>query len=662
MPNAAKKRVILGGPKVPSSIRIGEYPGVNLFVPRIETFRKLTYKNKARSAFDVETTGLSPYKDRIFAFAFCDSNFNTQIHRVDGKNGEHPDDAWQILQDYFDDISVAKIAHNLKFDLSFTKMAGIKIPERTEFHDTMMMSRILRNLHPKHDLGALALEIFGWSESRDEKITKLFKAYGNYSKIPVNEMDLYQDDDVVRTQLLDQVMYPDIISDTRLFHDYINEIWLCLTTQRVEEFGIKIYRPNCDELIEELQVKLEEVRKETYKQFGEYINWNTDAQVGRILFNKLRLPPLKKTKTGKFSTKKDILFELQEANPHPVFDLIFKTRSYTNGIANVENYIRCAGEDNIIHANFNTNAAKTSRQTANNPNVQNTQKEGALKNPFPVNARRCFVVHPDYDTILIDYKGIEMRLIVGACGEEELIGIIKENGDVHLPAAECFYDSIFMEHDACFKYFISIDKEFKAKMPKGQTELEKLFKVCRKTLRNAAKNGHFAVGYGAGAPKLAPTLNLSVKQAFDGYKRYKARFPRVANFTKQIAVEVKEFGYIINSFGRRFNVMRNKAYVGGNYRIQSDGAGILKRAENRVNEYSITYLNDLLRLQNKVHDELILAKHKSLKPFENTILHHVSNLMTYMPEINVPLEVEFKRTITTWDKAKEFHLEELTRK
>jgi DNA polymerase-1 len=622
---------------------------------------------------DVETTGLNPYRDEVFAYATCDVEGNCDVRRLDGKDGSDPEVQKHFLQNFLSDLSIAKIGHNIKFDYSILRTNGFDFPEESELHDTMMMSRILRNLNPSHDLGYLAWELLGevslpdgtvWTKEDDDRISKMGRAYG-YHNIPVNQMYSYQLSDVIRTMLLFQTWKYEFYNP--IFHrwskDYQTEMDLIKTTERIERFGVDIHIENCNSLIDWMGKEMTAVTKETHKLFGEYLNWNGDKQVSRILFRRLGMPVLAYTdKSNEPSTDKDVLLALRETHPHPVFDLIFKYRSYSMGIAHVKKYIQFAGRNGIAHPITNTNQARTGRQSSNKPNVHNISKEAALKNPFPVPARRCFTVRPGWIDLLVDYSGIQMRLIIAACGEPELIDILKENGDVHLPALEISYPDLIADPEACFAHFALRDPSLKSKLKIrvneiGKQEAQKeMFKRLRKILRDAAKNGNFSKAFGAGLGKWALTLGLPVHIAKPRHEIYCERLSRIANFSKQMASEIKEFGYMTSPFGRKLYVPQDKAYVGANYRIQHDEAMIVKTAENRIDVLSRTVFDEKIRIKNTVHDELILAYMRSIMGNLIPNCQTIRKAMIDIPEITVPLDVEFFRTNTTWDQKKEFKL------
>lgn len=577
-------------------------------------------------SFDLETTGFNPYAgSTIFSYCVGHKDGHVEVFRIDTKSKQINKENIRRLQGLFNDITIEKICHHFKFELSFLKTAGIYIPSGTIWHDTMIMSQLLNNLTPSHALDRLAYDLCKYPRDLDVAVKQANKAYGNYQRIPVKLMTDYQVADGERTMILFETFFPHIEKDQKLYQDYLNEIELVKVTQRLEEYGIMFAREEADQLLRWLDLELEKIQDDGYRLLGEYVNLNSSDTIIRLLYRKYRYPIFEFTKNKKPSTEKDIILKLRDRFENPLFDMILKQRSYIKGYAMIKSYKDFANEEDIIHPSIKTNHARTGRQSSENPNMQNVSKEAALKNLFPVPARKCFCCRPGFVLFFVDYAGIEMRLIIDASGEPEMIDLLHDDGDPHTLAAEMFYGKRFKQ---------ASDKE-------------------KKVLRSAAKNAHFALSYGASLSKVAVTLGMPVNEAKAGYKNYRSRFPKIAGFTPTIAEVINRDGYIMTPFGRRLYIPADKAYSGSNYLIQGTAAGILKRAQVAVDRYCSKILNDDVRIVIPIHDEIVLEYKKVLWKRKKGILRKISRLMTDMPLIRVPLEVEWKMSNTTWDKAKE---------
>ena len=419
-------------------------------------------------AFDLETTGLDPHKGaRIFAWAICTMDGKTTVYRK----------GWREALVELLSRPVVLVAHNFHFELAMLRAEGFDV-SRVVWHDTMILSQIFDNLQPSYTLDYQAYTWGRYPMEADAAVAKAAKIYGTYDKIPVRLMDPYQRADVERAALLYLVFRPKVEADARIWADYLNEIELVKTTVEMERRGILLCRPEAEKLTARLTRDVQDVERAIFESRGEFVNLNSGKQVARLLYEEMGLPVLKTTKGGAQATDKDALEMLRPeaeklgGKAAEIFDLILKQRSATKGIAMVSSYIKAAGPDGVIHPHINTNRAQTGRESGENPNMQNISKDAALKTKFPVPARRCFRARPGCILFLVDYAGIEMRLIVEITKEPELVELIKRNGDPHSLAASLFYGPIWAD-DARAMSFTSAAESFGLRaakvLPSGAT-------------------------------------------------------------------------------------------------------------------------------------------------------------------------------------------------
>lgn len=587
-------------------------------------------------SFDVETTGLDPFQgDEIFAYCIGrveGDEIIVDIHRID-TDPQARRRGLDILQKFFNDTTIEKVGHNIKFDLKFVRAAGVTIPDDTIIHDTMIMSQLLNNLAPSHSLKDLAWRYRGIHRDVEKDVKRIAQARGGYHRVPDHIMRKYQVQDGENTLLLFHLWEPIFRADPLLWEDYRNEMDLILETIRMEEFGLRLDFAEVKKLITWMEEELHSIQKFCLSTFGEVPNLNTSEQVNYFLYRKLKLPILEYTDNLAPSSDKDVLLKLRETNPHPFIDCVLKQRSYTKGIAMLEGYLKHADANFIIHPNIKTNEARTGRQASEKPNLQNVSKSEALKNPFPVPLRRVFRAHKGHVMPLVDYAAIELRLIVDRSEEEELIKCLQVGDDPHKLISSVWYGD-----------WVRPAMRWSSADP-----------ALRKILRGSGKNANFAVPYGAALPKVATTLGLSIEETIPGYKEVKSRWPRFGHFTAISAKKVIETGAIHTAFGRKLRVQRDAAYAGANYDIQGTAAGILKRAQVRIGRYLRKECPEV-RMVMPIHDELIFAYPRHLLRYQEEILRRVSHIMVDMKEIRVPLEVEWKMTTTTWESARELKL------
>lgn len=581
-------------------------------------------KNKSYLSFDFETTGLRPYAGhRPFSYAVCDAEGMASVYELPEQR--------RRLQALMDDTSIAKIGHNVKFEISMLVMDGYRIPEQTEWHDTMILYQLLHNLAPKgaFALDAIAWELGGWPRELDIEISRLGNLYNGYQNIPKVKMHPYQKADVERTMLIFLALYPKVKDNAGLHSEYLNEIELIKTTQKMEQRGIMLDMQGTDETIalcdREQQRALVDIKQLT----GETYDLGKPAQVRKLLYSKFKLPIFAYTDQGLPSTDKDTLVLLREKSPHAVIDIIQRYRSFQKGGAIIRGYRALAGSDNIIHPNIKTNHDSTGRESCDSPNLQNVSKDDNLKNPYIVPARQCFRARPGMLLWDADEAQIELRLIVDKAKCVNMIRRMEAGEKLHIVAARTFFGGRFKS------------------------------KAESKALYDAAKNAHFMMWYsgGNGGPTFAKALAMPALEADASARAYQRAFPEVRTFLPLGKKDTDATGYTVTAFGRPLEVPHDKHYAWFNYYIQGTAASIIKHAQNRISR------------QWKWDGGLILSVHDSImfetpqEDFENAesaerkeMLALVRNAMTKFDQVSVPLDVEAKCGTGRWSKLEEVRI------
>lgn len=605
-------------------------------------------KNELQSqTIDYETLNKKDFKlalrpfnrhTKIFSYCIGYPDGKVDIHRLDGKDRGENLFYWNKLKSFWADTSIHKIAHNSSFEYAMTRQAGIDIPKDTILHDTMIQSQMLRNLHIQHGLAWLCYElndptlynyrgkVFN-SKDLDKFVAQEGKRLCGYDKIDMDLFNIYQFADGQRPILLNGIFLPEIYKNQKLINDYYNELELIKVTYCMEKEGLYLDKDKCYELLDWLKKELSELPHEIEKELGYFVNLGSDKQVAHILFTQLKLPVIEFTDKGFPSTDKDTIIALMEMYPdNKLLSLILKHRSYKKGFANITSYLEFAGEEEVIHPNIKTNGAhKTGRQSSSDPNLQNIEKEKSTKNLFPVPARYCFLVHPECLTISVDYDAIELRLILEAAQSLKMMDNLRKGISPHV----IFCNKMYGPH-------VSPEKRFKSKAES-------------KELYDSGKNGHFCLCYGGALKKLAQTLVLSIEETKIGKDLYKAEYPEIVDLVKNGIEKVSKIGYVETAFGRKLWIERDKLYGWLNYFIQGTAAGILKRAQVKVHRYLEERWNGSgITIILCVHDELLIKYPRKMLKYRELILTEISEIMTDIPEIKVPLNVAFKYTKTSW--------------
>ena len=587
-------------------------------------------------SYDVETTGLRRHEHEIFSYSTFSPDWDAaQVCRLDGSPSRRSGNQRKLKQ-LWEDTSIPKVMHNMKFDIGFTmKHLGMTTDDmqKHELHDTMLMSLITRNDHHGHGLKRLCWDVCGYPMDDEKAVRASMKAGDDYSHVPEEIMNRYQVADVERAMLLYELFYPMIEENIWYADDYNWERHLVLTTIRMEDRGIMLDIPECRAQIENLQNKLEPLSHRIAGLLGRRVNPSSNDQIRDVLYNVLGMPILKRTKGGKPSVDKEVLRELHERYPkNDIFNLIQEYRSYVGGIGTFQGYLKRVDSNSIIHPDIKPNGAQaTRRESCSDPNLQNVQKSHGLLNPYPIPAREVFRPRPGYVHIHVDFSGIEMRLLVHYAEEPELVEIIRDGGDVHRPAAELFYGDRFIRANS----------------------------QDAKVLRSTAKNGHFGVGYGASGGKLANILGVTTPEGVSALKRYKHRFPRIIGLMNKYIRRVKDCGYVETEFGTRLYISDQEAHKGINALIQGTAAGIMKRAQVCVDRYLKKATGDEVRCLLPIHDELIIEFPRKRLSSLPGVLQSIQDKMTAFPGselFRVPLGVEFEMATLDWAHKKEIRL------
>lgn len=386
------------------------------------------------------------------------------------------------------------------------------------------------------------------------------------------------------------------------------EMPLAFTLFDMEQAGMLIRVEELRAYGEKLSVKIEQIEKEIYHDAGEEFNINSPKQLGVILFEKLKMPYGKKTKTG-YSTAADVLEKL--APEYPVVSKILQYRqltklksTYADGLAG------CIREDGRIHSSFNQTITATGRISSTEPNLQNIP----IRMEIGRLIRKVFVPAEGFVFVDADYSQIELRVLAHMSGDENLIEAYRQAQDIHRMTASQVFHTPFEE----------------------VTALQ----------RRNAKAVNFGIVYGISSFGLSQDLSITRKEAGEYIERYFETYPGVKAFLDRLVKEAKEQGYVSTMFGRRrpvpelssSNFMQRSfgERVAMNSPIQGTAADIIKIAMVRVNE-SLKKRNMRSRLILQVHDELLIeADKEELKEVEEILKHEMESAA----HLKVALEID----------------------
>lgn len=402
----------------------------------------------------------------------------------------------------------------------------------------------------------------------------------------------------------------------KLFYDI--EIPLSKVLYEMETTGFGIDRSGLVEYGKQLDVMISELADRVYAYAGKKFNINSPKQLGDVLFVTLELPHGKKTKTG-YSTNADVLEKLKPY--HPIIEDILDYRQFAKLKGTyVDGFIKLLGDNDRIHTTFKQTGTATGRLSSAEPNLQNIP----IRTKVGRELRRYFVPKSsNYVLVDADYSQIELRLLAAISGDENMIGAFASGEDIHTSTASNVFG-----------------------VPKNMVTSE---------LRKRAKAVNFGIVYGIGEFSLSDDLHISMKEAKEYIESYKANYPLVDKYLKDIIAEGYANGYVSTLYGRRRYIPelsgQNKMLkkfgerVAMNSPIQGTAADIIKVAMINVSKRLADEKIDA-HLVLQVHDELVIEANRNCSERAAEILREEMENVISLP---VPLSVELTVGDTWYD-------------
>lgn len=366
----------------------------------------------------------------------------------------------------------------------------------------------------------------------------------------------------------------------KLFYDI--ELPLCEVLASMEVWGVKADTDGIKEFGVKLTADINRISSEIYSYAGKEFNISSPKQLGQVLFEDLKLPVKKKTKSG-YSTNAEVLESLMDK--HPIVPLIIEYRTLTKlNSTYVEGLLKEIKPDGRVHSVFKQTETRTGRISSTEPNMQNIP----VRKEIGRNMRKFFVAENGYTLLDADYSQIELRVLASVCGDENMQASFKEGRDIHRSTAAQVFD-----------------------LPEDFVTPE---------MRSAAKAVNFGIIYGIGPFSLSKDIGVSVAEAKRYIQSYLDNFPKVTEFMNDTVEGGIKNGYVTTLFGRRRYIpelsAKNKVMqafgkrAAMNAPIQGTAADIIKIAMVKVYQrLKAEKLNARLILQ--VHDELIIETSKA---------------------------------------------------
>jgi len=563
-----------------------------------------------RFALDVETTSKDPMRAELVGLSFC-AEPHRAVYLPVAHTGEGAQNhvarqrALEALRPLLEDPKVKKIGQNAKYDLIVLARAGVQV-QGGDF-DTMIASYLLNPRRRSHGLDALALEFLGHKMISYEEVTDGGKK--NFAEVPVEQALRYSGEDADVTLMLHDLFRPLLKEGDfeELFHEI--EMPLVGVLIRIEMNGVKVDTKLLAMLSAELLAREEKEREEIFRLAGQEFNIDSPKQLSEILFDKLKLPRLKKTKTG-YSTNVDVLTKLAAQHDLPRHVLDYRTlvklqNTYTDALPQLVH-----PETGRIHTSLNQTVTSTGRLSSSEPNLQNIPVRTAVGKRI----REAFIAEPGWRLLSADYSQVELRILAHISEDQTLIQAFARDEDIHRrTAAEVF-----------------------GVMPEMVTE----------EMRRQAKVINFGIAYGMSGYGLSEELGISQKEALQYIDEYFRRYPGVYRYIQETIAQARKQGYVTTLMNRRcylpdiksvnYQVRQFAEREAINAPIQGSAADIIKKAMVEIDRELIQRkMKSKMILQ--VHDELVFEAPKSE---EKELEKLVVSTMESVVQLKVRLKVD----------------------
>ncbi len=522
-------------------------------------------------------------------------------------------DKIQVFKEIFEDKNIKKIGYKQKEDYILLK--ELNIAATGFYYDIEIAAYLLNPTKNKYELSKLAMEyanidlssvatnsiqmnLFETDNSyknEEEIFSKVYSIYKIYVSTEkelknTNQLKLFNNIEMPLVEVLADMQYTGIYADRK----------------ELVEFG------------ETLKLEINNLTKNIFKLAGEEFNINSTKQLGAVLFEKLKLPVIKKTKNG-YSTDVEVLEKLK--GEHEIIEKILEYRQLMKiNSTYVEGLIPYIDpKDERVHSYFHQTVTATGRISSSDPNVQNIPTRFELGKKI----RKVFKPKQGYVFVDADYSQIELRVLAHISNDEHMIQAFNNNEDIHTQTASKVFDTPINE--------------------------------VTKKQRSDAKAVNFGIVYGISDFGLSEQLGITKKQAKTYIEQYLSKYTKIKEFMENIKKSASDNGYVETLFNRRryipeitsknYMIRQFGARVAMNTPIQGTAADIMKIAMIKLfNKLKQMNLSSKILLQ--IHDELLLEVKEEEKETVKKILR---DSMENAINLNVPLKVELSEALNWYE-------------
>jgi len=533
--------------------------------------------------FDTETTGVDPLRAELVGLSFAVKpgeawyiallpDMADDMSKLVGLPAK---DVLASLSPIFSDPSIMKIGQNIKYDALVLASHNVQV-EGIAF-DTMVANYILR-ADGQHNMDDMAREHLRYKTITYDELTGEGKQRKALRDVEVERVSDYSCEDADITLRLYEVLVNKLAAQELTKLAMTIEIPLIPVLASMELTGVALDTAFLADLSKELELVLDNLISTIHRRAGETFNINSTKQLSAILFEKLKLATVRKTKTG-FSTDVGVLETLR--HEHPIIEELLEYRqnqklksTYVDALPSLIN-----PRTGRLHTSFNQTVAATGRLSSSDPNLQNIP----IRSEIGRSIRKAFIPGDPNSLILsADYSQIELRIMAHVSGDEGLRDAFLHGEDIHTTTAA---------------------KVFGVK-PANVT----------KDMRRKAKEVNFGIMYGIGPFGLANRLDINQGEAKEIIVTYFERFPKVKQYISDTLAGARNTGYVSTLLGRRrylpdlksknFSVRSNAERQAINMPIQGTAADMIKVAMINIHN-KIRSQKAKIKMLLQVHDELV---------------------------------------------------------
>jgi DNA polymerase I len=590
----------------------GELKSAYKLIDNKTEFEKLLkdLKPQKEFAFDTETTSEDPMRARLVGISF--SWDIGKAFYVPFNSSLDPESILGGLKPALEDEKIKKIGQNIKYEYVVLANHGINLKGIS--FDTMVASYLCNPSKLNHNLEDISIEFLSHRMTTPiEELLGRGKTAVTMDKVEIDKVCAYCCEDSDVTLRLKSVIEKAIAQkDLRELFNKV-EIPLIPVLGTMERNGVSIDREYLGKLSGEMEKKLDVLTKKIYRIAGEEFNINSPKQLSKILFEKLKLPVIKRTKTG-ISTNEDVLTKLASKHELPKSLIEYRELAKLKSTYADSLPLLINPDTGKVHTSFNQTVTATGRLSSSDPNLQNIP----IKTDEGKKIRRAFIASSK-DSLLLsaDYSQIELRVLAHLSGDRQLVKAFKEGRDIHTYTASLVF---------------GIDE-----------------KDVSSEMRGMAKTVNFGIIYGMSPYGLSQSLVIEVDKAKEFIDSYFARYPDVKQYLDSLMEAARKDGYAVTMLDRRRYIpeinspdMRLRQFAertAVNTPIQGTAADIIKVAMISIEEnLEKNGLASKMILQ--VHDELVFdCPKKEIGEVYKIVKHGMEDVIRLKVPVDAHIEI-----------------------